>query len=88
VGDEDHRGREFFANAHEELLQALAHEGVEGTEGLVEEQHIGFSGEGSRQADALLLTAGEFTRHAAAKGLCGQFDEFEELVHARGLTLR
>ena len=53
--------------------------GIEGGEGLVEEDDLGIGGQGAGQGDALLLPAGELVGVAA--GQAGQADQFQQLVH-------
>ncbi len=62
-----------------------AERGVEGGEGLVEEDDLGLRGEGAGQGDALLLAAGELMGVAA--GQAGQADQFEQLVHPAAAAL-
>ncbi len=56
-----------------------AERGVEGREGLIEEDDLGLRGQGAGQGDALLLPTGELMGVAA--GQAGQADQFEQLVH-------
>ena len=60
------------------LAQLGAHLGVEGAEGLVEEQHLGLDGQGPGQGHALALAARELGGVALAQ--VGQPDQLEQLV--------
>ena len=58
--------------------QVLPHLGVEGAEGLVQQQHAGLHGQGARERDALALAAGELRR--VAVGEARELDEIEEIA--------
>jgi hypothetical protein len=62
VGHEDRRDAQALVQALQLAAHLHAQLRVEVREGLVEEQHLGFDGERSRQRDALLLASGELAR--------------------------
>jgi hypothetical protein len=76
VGDEE-EGEAVIGEAAEDIADFLAEFGVEGGGGFVEEENLGFHGEGAGDGDALLLTAGELG--GAVVGAVGEADPFEEL---------
>ena len=55
--------------------------GVHGAEGLIEQEHARFGGQGAGDGDALALAAGELVGVAAVQAL--QAEEAEQLRHAR-----
>ena len=59
MGDEDDRLAELTLEALQLALQLLAHDRVDGAEGLVHEQDVRVGGEAAGDADSLLLAAGE-----------------------------
>ena len=63
------------------LAQLGAHLGVEGAEGLVEQQHLGLDGQGAGQGHALALAARELRGVALAQ--VREADQLEQLVHPR-----
>ena len=67
--------------------QLLAHLGIEGAEGFIEQQHPRLNRQGPGQGDPLALATGELGGIAAAIAL--QLHKFEQLVHpaADGLLL-
>ena len=71
-------------DAQQLVLQITARDGVEGTEGLVEQHEPGLGGEGARQAHALLLAARELRGPAITKLPRVEPHKVEQLVHARG----
>ena len=80
VGHEDGREPELLADRGERLLQPVARERIERAERFVEQHQPGFGGERARDADALLLTAGQLARVARAKRRL-ELDELEKLLH-------
>ena len=68
--------------AFRRLLEPIPRERIERAEGLVHQQDLRARGQGSRDADALLLTTGELVGHAFAKDLGLELHEGEELVDA------
>ena len=58
--------------------QLLAHLGVQGAEGLVEQQHLRFQGQGAGQRHALLLAAGQLRRVAPGHGV--HLHQFQQLT--------
>src|SRR5262249_35125760 len=66
----------------------LADQRIQGTEGLVEEQHVGTRRERARDPDALLLAARERGGGAVAKHRRIELEEIEELADARRDALR
>src|SRR6202035_233886 len=66
VGDQGHRLAEPALELEELLLELLAGEGVEGAEGLVEEDDGGVTGERAGEGRPLALAAGELGRGALA----------------------
>ncbi len=60
--------------------------GIEGGEGLVEEDDLGAGRQGAGQGDPLLLPAGELVGVAA--GQAGQADQFQQLVHPGAPAIR
>ncbi len=65
VRDEDDGLAQLLLDAQQFLLEALAHDRVDGGERLVHQQHRRVRGERAGDADALLLTAGELVRVTA-----------------------
>ncbi|MDW8444869.1 MAG: hypothetical protein RML45_11805 [Acetobacteraceae bacterium] len=76
MGDEDEGEAEPFGDGAHVALQGGAREGIEGGEGLVEHQEVGFDGERAGEGDTLLLTAREVLRVAVGEG--GEPDEVEQ----------
>ena len=80
VRDEDRRHAHLVVKTPQPLPQLLAHLGVEGAEGLVEQQHLGLGGQGAGQGDALPLTAGQLRRQAVAQAF--QSNQVQQLLDA------
>ena len=85
VGDEDDGLVQQFLQAHELVLHLPADQRIERREGLVQEPDVGLGGERARDADALLLSAGQFARIVMLASL--EADQAYYLDRAR-LTLR
>ena len=87
VGDEEEGDADAALEALEFGADLFAEVGVEGGEGLVEEEDFGLEDEGAGEGDALFFAAGEFGGEAV--GLAGA-DQFEHLFTLarmrRGLT--
>ena len=75
VGDEEEGDAGLALHGFELGAHLLAEFGVEGGEGLVEEEQAGFEDEGAGERDALLFAAGELGGEAVAFG--GELDEVE-----------
>ena len=84
VGDQHRRHGQRVVQVAQPQAQLRAHLGVEGAEGLVEQQHLGLDGQGAGQGHALALAARELGRVALAE--VGQAHQLEQLVHP-GLDL-
>ena len=80
VGDVDEGDADVALQLLELQLHGLAQLGVEGAEGLVEEQHGGPVDEGARERHALLLAARELARPALHHLI--HLDHLERLLHA------
>ena len=78
VGDQHRRHGQGVVQVAQPQAQLGAHLGVEGAEGLVEEQDLGLDGQGPGQGHALALAARELRRVALAE--VGQADQLEQLV--------
>ena len=72
VGDEHDRGRAVGEDAVDVGEEGGAGRGVEARGGLVEKQRVGVAGEGSREADALGLAAGQAVSRAVGEVLDAQ----------------
>ena len=59
MGDEDDRLVQLGLNPGHLALKLAAHEGVDGAEGLVHEEHLGIGRQGPGHSDPLGLTSGE-----------------------------
>ncbi len=79
VGDQQAGGLRGPQGPGDGAARRLAQRGVEGGEGLVEEDDGGARGQRAGQGDPLLLAAGELVRGAAAEG-ARELDEVEHLV--------
>ncbi len=82
VGDEDRGHARGVMHAAQFLAQRLAHRGVQGAEGLVQQQHAGLHGQGPRQSHALALAARQLRRVAAAQAF--QLDQAQQLIDPPG----
>ena len=80
VGDEDRRHRQLLVELAEPAAEVAADGGVEGAEGLVEEEHRGLDGERPGEGDALALAAGELGGEAVAEAV--ELDGGEQAVDA------
>ena len=69
VGDEHRGDAELALHLADGAAQLLADLGVERTEGLIEQQHLGLVREGACHRDALLLAAGQLRRQALVHAL-------------------
>ena len=67
VGDEEDRLADLGLKPEELVLEPLAVDRVDRAEGLVHQHHRRVRGEGPRDADPLLLAAGELGRVAVAR---------------------
>ena len=81
VGDEEGGDVEVVVERDEPFAQLLADLGVHGAEGLIEQEHTRFGGQGAGDGGALALAAGELVGVAALQAL--QAEEAEQLRHAR-----
>lgn len=80
VGDEEGGEADLVVELAEPEAEFFADFGVEGAEGLVEEEDFGVDGEGAGEGDALALSAGEFVGEAI--GEAWELDEIEEVLDA------
>ena len=80
VGHEHRRDAELALHLADRAAQLLADLGVERTEGLIEQQHLGLVRERARHGDALLLAAGELRRQALVHAL--ERDQAQQLLAA------
>ena len=82
VADEDHRHAEIGLQLHDQVDDLRLDGNVERADGLVADDELGLDDHGARDADALVLAAGEFVRIAVdPAGL--QADLLHDLAHAR-----
>src|SRR5207244_5663179 len=81
VGDEDGGDAELALDAADGVAQLDADLGVEGAKGLVEQQHLRVTGEGTGERHPLLLAARELAGLATA--VAGEADELGPLLPAR-----
>ena len=81
VGDEQHGEVQFLPDAGDQRQDLLRGLRIERRRRLVAEQHAGMAGERARNADALLLAAGNLGWVAIA--LLGEPDQFEQFIDAR-----
>ncbi len=82
VGDEDRRHVHLVVQVAQPGAQVLAHLGVEGTEGLVEQQHLRLDRQRPCQCHPLALAAGELGRVTVGEPV--ELDEAQQLVHPVG----
>ena len=82
VRDEQNRGAQRADDAQHFVLQRSARDGIDRAERFVHQQHARLGGDGARDADALLLAAGELARKASAIAPRIQTDQFQKLVDA------
>ena len=82
VRDEDDGLGQFGLQAQHLLLQLVAHDRVDGAEGLVHEQDVGVHRQPACDAHALLLPARELARIAVGEG-AGEADGVHQLESAR-----
>ena len=82
VGDEEDRLAHLGLEAQELVLQPLAVDRVDGAERLVHQHHAGVGGQRARDADPLLLAAGELRRVAVAKRRV-ESDQVQQLLDSR-----
>ena len=80
VGDQDRRLVDLLVQAPQPVAQLLAHAGVEGAEGLVEQHHLGLDRERAGERHALALAARELA--GVAVGQAVELHEREQLVDA------
>src|SRR5690606_32287840 len=78
VGDEHTGDVDLVVQPPQPTSQLLAHLGVEGAEGLVEQQHLGLHGQRPRQGHALSLASGKLRRIAVGQPL--QLDQLQQLI--------
>ncbi|MOA07159.1 hypothetical protein D3C78_1268420 [compost metagenome] len=82
MGDE-HRGQvDLLVQARQPAAQLLAHLGVEGAEGFVEQQDLRLHRQGASQGDALALAAGKLFRVAVGEPV--QLHHVQQLVDLLG----
>ncbi len=86
VGDEEDRLADLGLEAQELVLEPLTGDRVDRAEGLVHQHHRRVRGEGSGDADALLLTARELGRIAVGD-LRIERDQLHQLLDAGATTL-
>ncbi len=79
MGDDDGSEGPALLERHERLTELRADADVEGAERLVQEQGVGFAGQGPGEGDALLLAARELGRPPALQPL--EAHEGDELRH-------
>lgn len=82
VGDEDGRHAGLLMHLTQPAAQVASDAGVQGAEGLVQQQQSGLDGQGAGQGDALALAAGQLAGIAAAITL--QLDQAQQVVDALG----
>src|SRR5260370_3228266 len=75
VGHIDGGHLELLLDAADLVAQGDAYFGIEGREGFIEQEYLGFDGQGTSQGDTLLLATGELMGIAAA--LVAKPDQFE-----------
>jgi hypothetical protein len=80
MGDEDRRHVHLLVEAAQPGAQVLADLGVEGAEGLVEQQHLRFHRQCPSQRHALPLAAGELVGIALGEPV--ELDQSQQLVHS------
>src|SRR5260370_3860128 len=68
---------ELLLDAADLVTQGNAYFSIEGREGFIEQEYLGFDGQGTSQSDALLLATGELVLVAAA--LVAEADQFKQL---------
>jgi hypothetical protein len=86
VGDEQGGHFGFVVELAEPFAQGFAHFGVEGAEGLVEQQHLRADGQGTGERDALPLAAAELRGVAVAVAFEG--DAAQQFGDGCGRCLR
>ena len=79
VGDDYGGDVHFIVEVAQPGPQLLAHLGVEGAEGLIEQQHPRLDGQGAGQGHPLALAAGKLGGIATA--ISPELDEVKQLVH-------
>ena len=84
VGDEDDRRRKLALDRLEVVLRLAADQRIEGAERLVHQQQSRLGGERARDADALLLAAGQLVRTALREGRRIELEKMEQLLDPRG----
>ncbi len=72
-------------NPPELVLHVLAGEGIEGAEGLIEEQYVRLVGQNARQSDPLLHSAGKLIGPLGPE--IPQLDQLEMMAHPLGALL-
>ena len=86
MGDEQDRLRDRLLEPQELVLQAVAHDRVDGAEGLVHEHDRRVRGQGTRHADALALAAAQLGGEPVAISGGVEPDDPEQLVRALALA--
>ena len=87
VGDEHDGLVQNFLQAHEFVLHLAPDQWIQRRKGFVEKPDIRLRGERARDADALLLAAGQFPRVVLFAAVeTDQFDDFERALFARRLA--
>src|SRR5258705_809011 len=81
MGDEHRGDMDLVVELTKPAPQFLPHLGVERDERLVEQQNAGFDGKGTRERDALALTAGQLGRQTFPQR--AELHQLEQLLHAR-----
>ena len=84
VGDEHDRRRKLALDRLEVVLGLGPHQRVEGAERLVHQQQFRLGRERARDADALLLAAGEFVGTAPRERRRIELEEMEQFLDPRG----
>src|SRR4030095_4319553 len=79
VSDKDAGNFQLVVKAPEPLAQLFSNFRVEGTEGLVQKQHVGFHRQGAGQGDSLALAPGELRWQAVTEPV--QLHELQEVVY-------
>ena len=78
MGDKENGLAQFPLQPFDLILQVEAHDRVDGAEGFIHEQDVGFAGQGPGHSHSLLLPTGEL-RGVAARHRRIQADHLDEL---------
>jgi hypothetical protein len=79
VGDQEHGGAARLPEAEDFILHAHAGEGIQGTQGFIEQQNARVIDQRAGEGDSLGHAAGELVRISGGEGV--QADEAEEIIH-------